>query len=295
MKVALFGSHGYLGRQLSYDFKRRGAEVYDFDMPECDVTDTSFWQVFDPSAYDSILFFAGKTGTEKSFTEADSFCAVNELGLLGLLKRLTPLGENAPKVIFPSSRLVYKGAEAALREDDPKEAKTVYAANKLACEYLLQAYHVRYGLPYVVARICVPYGSLVPGAYSYGTVGFFVKQAETGRQITLYGDGRTWRTFTHVGDIAEAVYRLSQDGGVGVFNVGGMKYSLEEVARMIAKRKGARVEFVPWPELAHRLESGSTFFDASKLDMAIGLLTYRDIASFVDEVCTDTTLEGCAK
>ena len=144
----------------------------------------------------------------------------------------------------------------------------------------------------MVVRICVPYGSLVPGAYSYGTVGFFVTQVEMGGPITLYGDGQVWRTFTHVGDIAEAVYRLSQDGGTGVFNVGGMKYSLEEVARMIAERKGARVEFVPWPELAHRLESGSTFFDASRLDMAIGMLTYRDVASFVDEVCSDTALEG---
>ena len=284
MKVALFGSNGYLGTQLAYDFSRRGAEVREFDVPECDVTESSFWNGFEPADYDVILFFAGKTGTEKSFVEADSFCAVNELGLLGLLKRLTSLGTKAPRVIFPSSRLVYRGTEDALKEDAPKEAKTVYAANKLACEYLLQAYHVRYGLPYSVVRICVPYGSLVSSDYSYGTIGFFMKQAEKGGPITLYGDGKIRRTFTYVGDISEAVYRLSQSDATGAFNIGGATYSLGEVAQMIAKRKGVEVSFVPWPDLAHLLESGSTFFDAAKLAAAVGMIGYRDIEQLVDEL-----------
>ena len=284
MKVALFGSNGYLGPQLAYDFGRRGVEVVGFDVPDCDVTDSSFWERFEPSAYDEILFFAGKTGTEKSFVEADSFCAVNEMGLLGLLKRIAPLGEKAPKVIFPSSRLVYKGTESALKEDDPKEAKTVYAANKLACEFLLQAYNIRYGIPYSVVRICVPYGSLVSRDYSYGTIGFFVRQAANGGPITLYGDGKIRRTFTHVGDIAEAVYRLASSDVIGVFNIGGHTYSLGEVAGMIARQKKVAVEFVGWPDVAFRLESGSTFFDDGRLCRETGAMSYKDIAQLIAEI-----------
>lgn len=284
MKVALFGSNGYLGTQLAYDFVRRGVEVVGFDVPDYDVTDFSFWERFEPSTYDAILFFAGKTGTEKSFLEADSFCAVNEMGLLGLLKRIAPLGENAPKVIFPSSRLVYKGTESALKEDDPKEAKTVYAANKLACEFLLQAYNVRYGIPYSVVRICVPYGSLVSRDYSYGTIGFFVRQALNGGPITLYGDGMIRRTFTHVGDICATVAYLMQNDANGIFNVGGGNYSLAEVARLIAQKKGVEVAFVPWPDVAQRLESGSTCFDSTKLDTLVGMGTYRDIHGMITEL-----------
>ena len=283
MKVALFGSNGYLGTQLAYDFGRRGVEVVGFDVPACDVTDSSFWERFEPSAYDAILFFAGKTGTEKSFVEADSFCAVNEMGLLGFLKRIAPLGEKAPKVIFPSSRLVYRGTENALKEDDPKEAKTVYAANKLACEFLLQAYNIRYGIPYSVVRICVPYGSLVSRDYSYGTIGFFVRQAANGGPITLYGDGTIRRTFTHVGDIAEAVHRLASSDAIGVFNIGGHTYSLGEVAGMIARQKKIAVEFVGWPDIALRLESGSTCFDSTKLDTLVGMGPYHDIHDMIME------------
>ncbi len=276
-RIAIFGGNGYLGSQLAAYFAAKGVTYDIFDMPSFDVTRSDCWESFKPTDYSSILFFAGMTGTEKSFAEADRFLDVNEHGLLRLLMRLAPMGKQAPRIIFPSTRLVYKGSDEPLSEDAPKEAKTVYAANKLACEYLLQAYHVRYGIPYAVVRICVPYGSLVSSDYSYGTIGFFLKQATTGGPITLYGDGSIKRTFTHVADICEVIYRLTRIRSSGIFNVGGHDYSLRDVAELIAKRKDVGVEFMSWPELADRLESGSTFFDASLLAKVIGDVIYRDI------------------
>ena len=177
MKVALFGSKGYLGSQLEYALGHASVSVDGFDLPDCNVIGESFWKSFTPAAYDAVLFFVGLTGTEQSFSRADAFLSVNELGLIRLLTCLAPLGKDAPKVIFPSSRLVYRGSEQLLTEDAPKEAKTVYAASKLACEYYLQSYHERYGIPYSVVRICVPYGNLVSGRYSYGTIGLMVRNA----------------------------------------------------------------------------------------------------------------------
>ena len=276
-RVAIFGGSGYLGSQLAAYYAAEGVAHDVFDMPSFDVTRAECWSSFKPPDYSAILFFAGMTGTEKSFIEADRFLDVNECGLLNLLTRLAPLGEQAPKIIFPSTRLVYRGSEEPLTEDAPKEAKTVYAANKLACEYLLQAYHVRYGIPYAVVRICVPYGSLVSADYSYGTIGFFLKQAEMGGPITLYGDGSVRRTFTHVADICRIVHRLVEVQSVGIFNVGGNTYSLREVAELIAASNGGGVDFLPWPRVAERLESGSTFFDASLLTTIVGGSRYRDI------------------
>ena len=284
MTAAIFGSNGYLGSQLTHFLSQKGWDVSGFDLPECDVSATAFWKTFNPSRYSAILFFAGLTGTEKSFEKADHFLDVNERGLLHLLLSLAPLGEDAPKVVFPSTRLVYKGRESALKEDDPKEGKTVYAANKLACEHLLEAYHARYGLSYAVARICVPYGSLVGNDYSYGTIGFFLKQADAGGPITLYGDGKIRRTFTHVADICKAVAFLAESAAQGVFNIGGVTCSLGEVAKMLAQAKGVAVKYVPWPDLALRLESGETFFDSTKLDKAMRTTSYKDIRTLVQEI-----------
>ncbi len=284
MKLALFGSNGYLGSQLAFFLTQKGVDVSGFDLPECDVTSSAFWDGFFPTQYDTILFFSGLTGTEKSFVEAEKYIEVNEKGLLNLLRKLAPMGERAPKIVFPSTRLVYKGREAPLKEDDEKEAKTVYAANKLACEHLLEAFHARYGIPYVVTRICVPYGSLIRKDYSYGTIGFFIKQAASGGPITLYGDGEIRRTFTHVADICEAVAFLAEADAQGVFNVGGVTCSLGEVAELIAKAKNVATKYVPWPDVTLRLESGSTFFDSTRLDKTMGKTAYSDIRKLVREI-----------
>ena len=280
-RIALLGGKGYIGTQLATHFVRNGFECDVFDMPEFDVTSEECWKNFSSRDYSSICFFAGLTGTEKSFTSSGCFHEVNERGLLNLLQKLAPLGESAPKIIFPSSRLVYKGSDSPLLEDATKEAKTVYAANKLACEYMLQAFGMRYGIRSVVIRICVPYGNIVSHVYSYGTVGFFLEQASTGR-ITLYGDGSLRRTFTHVGDICEIVGRLVSTDCLGTFNIGGNNLSLKDAASMIAAKKGAKVVTVPWPDVALRMESGSTIFDSTLLDRTIDYGEYRSFSDFVN-------------
>lgn len=284
MRIALFGGNGYLGSQLAAYYAAQEAMCDVFDKPSFDVTRFDCWDSFKPTDYSAILFFAGMTGTEKSFTDAGRFLAVNEQGLLNLLIRLAPLGSHAPKVIFPSSRLVYKGADIPLTEDAPKEAKTVYAANKLACEYLLQAYHVRYGLPFAVVRICVPYGNIVSANYSYGTIGFFLKQAEAGGPITLYGDGSLRRTFTHVADICFAVEGLICSDATGIFNIGGQDLSLIDSAKIVAKRKQVEISFVPWPQDALTLESGSTVFDSGLLERTIGWRARKSLLDFAEDV-----------
>ena len=264
MKLAIFGSKGYLGSQLCFWFSQKGYETDGFDMPECDVTDSAFWQGFKPDDYEGILFFSGLTGTDRSFEEAEKFLLVNELGLVKFLSKLSVLGAAAPKVIFPSSRLVYKGKDAPLVEDDEKETKTVYAVNKLACEGYLKAYGNMYGIPYAILRICVPFGSLVDGERSYGTIGFFERQAKGGNPISLFGGGQVRRTFTHVEDICKAVLALLKNGK-GVYNMGGADMSLKEAAEPIARQYGVEVRSAPWPQTALRLESGSTVFDGRRL------------------------------
>ena len=44
------------------------------------------------------------------------------------------------------------------------------------------------------------------------------------------------------------------------------------MAELIAKKYGVGVDYVPWPEVALKIESGDTVFDSTKLDNAIGSL-----------------------
>lgn len=224
---------------------------------------------------DAVFLFVGKTGGANGFDDYGTFLDVNEKALLHLLDEYRRQKSRA-RIVFPSTRLVYKGGKGPLREDAEKEFKTVYAMNKFAGEQYLQQYGNVFGVRYCIFRICVPYGSLVPGARSYGTVGFMTEQAKSGGNISIYGDGSARRTLTHIEDLCDALVagatcpQCEND----IFNVGGEDCSLMQMARLISARYGVGIDQVEWPKMALKVESGDTVFDDSKLRRACGI-TYR--------------------
>ncbi|TCZ73131.1 NAD-dependent epimerase/dehydratase family protein [Flaviaesturariibacter aridisoli] len=278
-KVAVFGSNGYLGQHMvHYLLREKGAVVTGFDLADAyagsdsiayrrmDITKPADVQTLE-EGFDTIYYFTGLTGTDISFDRYELFVSVNELGLLHLLQHLRGM-EKKPKIVFPSTRLVYKGAEGKpLAEDDEKEFKTIYASSKYNGEQYLAMYRNLFGLDYTVFRVCVPYANLVAGALSYGTVGFFLGKAQNGEAISLFGDGGLKRTFTHVWDICRQVVEVSAlpESSGCVFNTDGETFSLKEAAGLIAGKYGVELRYVPWPEKALQLESGDTIFDGSRI------------------------------
>jgi len=155
-----------------------------------------------------------------------------------------------------------------LKEEAEKEANTIYALNKLACEYLLAMYKKAFDIHYTVFRICIPYGSLIESETSYGTIGFFLRKAMNHQNIELFGDGLLRRTFTNVADICSKIHSAIQyDESDGkIYNIGGENISLLEVASKIAEKHSVNVVFTEWPKLTYRIESGDTVFDSTLLD-----------------------------
>lgn len=287
-RCAIIGSCGYIGKHLNFYLKKNGiqAECYDiFDLDEerykkVDMTDMASVGGINLDV-DYIFMFAGLTGTYAGFDAYEKYVAVNELSLLNLQDAIRK-SPYRPKVIFPSTRLVYKGVDKPLKEGDVKESKTIYAANKLACEGYLQAYKDSFDIPYTVFRICIPYGNLLSNDYSFGTVGFFIKQAKAGKDITLYGGGSIKRTFTHMEDLCSQVIcgAFNENSNGETYNVGGETLSLHDAAEIIAKKYGVNVVAVPWPERDLRIESDHTYFDDSKIKGLLGDLQYKRLEDF---------------
>lgn len=286
-KCLLFGSNGYIGKHLCYYLKSYGYSVANYDIQQTsdlfnyqkiDITDASALEELDYEV-DFIFWFSGLTGTLESFERAGSFIQVNELGLMNLLHILKDRTVK-PRIIFPSTRLVYKGQEHVLNEEAEKDPRTVYAINKLSCEYYLESFSRLFAIPYTIYRICVPYGNMLSDNYSYGTVGFFIDKALKGEHIILYGDGSLRRTFTHIYDLChQIIYSCDKEEALNrVLNIGGENLSLYEVALIIARHYGVSVEFSEWPLQAKILESGSTFFDDSTIQKILEGYTYKRIA-----------------
>lgn len=291
-KIAIIGANGYIGKHLAFYLKRMGMIPMCYDIQEeehenykkVDLTDKESVKGIDLNV-DYIFMFAGLTGTYAGFEKYETYNAINEIGLLNLLDAIRK-SEYRPKVIFPSTRLVYKGVDKALKESDEKETKTIYAVNKIACEGLLQAYKASFDIPYAIFRICIPYGNLISTDYSFGTVGFFIKQASAGKDITLYGGGNIKRTFTHMEDlcyqIVEGAFNPNSNGEI--YNIGGETYSLREAAEIIAAKFGTNVVNVPWPERDLRIESDHTYFDDTKIRTLLNFGVYKNLKDFSKDI-----------
>lgn len=284
-KITVIGANSYIARNLihmleaqkeGYQIKLYGREQEHADGMEhytcVDVLDRASVRGIDFDC-DMIYFFVGRTGTSKAFEDFGTFIDVNEKSLLNVMAEYVEQKSSA-KLVFPSTRLVYRGTDKNLAEDSEKAFKSIYAVNKHACEMYVRLYHEMFDLQYLILRICVPYGTLIPGAGSYGTMEFMLKNAGQGKDITIYGDGTIRRTMTYIGDLCRAMIMagVHPECKNDVYNIGGEEYTLGELAQIVAKKYGVGVNYVPWPELALKMESGDTVFDSTKLDE---MISYR--------------------
>ena len=292
IKTCVIGGKGYIGKHLAFYLQGRGYDVMTYDVVPgeeenymcVDMTNRASVSLIDLNV-DYIYMFAGLTGTYAGFDAYEKYIRINEVALLNLLDAIRQT-EQRPKVIFPSTRLVYKGYDRPLKEEDEKECKTIYAANKIACEGYLHAYRDSFDIPYTVFRICIPYGNMLSTDYSFGTVGFFIKQASAGKDITLYGGGTIKRTFTHMENlcyqIVEGAMKPESDGQI--YNVGGETLSLRQAAEIVASKFGTKVVNVPWPEKDLRIESDHTYFDDTKIKALLGDINYKRLEDFSKDI-----------
>jgi UDP-glucose 4-epimerase len=295
LKCIVFGSNGYIGRHLVQFLIQAGNSVQALDIQDSSIISNISYRTVNVATpdslrdidwdVDSIFLFSGITGTYESFNNYQQFVTINELGLLNILTDIRN-SRSRPRIIFPSTRLVYEGSDIPLKEVDAKKPKTIYAVNKIACESLLEIYGNTFDIPFTIYRICVPYGNIIGSEYSYGTVGSLLKQAKTQAVIKLYGDGSLRRTFTHVEDICRQIISSCSDEGSlnETFNIAGEAYSLRDISSLIADKYGARLVFTEWPENDRRIESGHTVFNAEKLFSRYHLALKRRFPDWINRL-----------
>lgn len=291
-RIVVLGADGYIGQNLvkylqdnhsiQADRYSLSHNMSDPNLHYVDVTKKETVGNIDLDV-DIVFMLAGLSGTLAGFDSYEKYVAVNEIGLLNLLDAIKE-SPYRPRVVFPSTRLVYKGVDKALAEGDEKETKTIYSVNKLACESYLKVYYNSFYVPFTIFRICVPYGNKVSAEYSYGTVGAFLKKASSGSDITLYGDGSQKRTFTHINDLCYQMVEgsMKPESVGGVYNIGGEVLTIREAAQIIADKYGVKVVSVPWPERDLCIESSHTYFDDTKIRQLLGDISYKHFDVFAD-------------
>jgi UDP-glucose 4-epimerase len=127
-----------------------------------------------------------------------------------------------------------------------------YACSKAIDEFLALAYWREKRLPTIIVRLFNTVGPRQTGQYGM-VVPRFVKQAISGRPITVFGDGAQTRCFCHVADVVGALTKLvDEPAAVGeVFNIGSTEeVSILELANMVKRlaASSSEIVFVPYNE-----------------------------------------------
>jgi len=122
----------------------------------------------------------------------------------------------------------------------------IYTSTKMACEMLCHNYATLYDLPFTVLRYGVPYG---PRMREELLIPVFLRKALRGEPLTVAGDGKQFRKFVYVRDLADAhVVAMGERAENETYNLEGSRsVSVLEVAERIREHVGpqVRIEFVP--------------------------------------------------
>ena len=160
-----------------------------------------------------------------------------------------------PILITSTSEVYGKSTSFPFNEDGDlvmgatNKGRWSYACSKAIDEFLAIAYWKEKKHPTVVARLFNTVGPRQTGQYGM-VVPNFVRQALSGQPITVYGDGKQSRCFTHVSDVVRALIDLmDKESSYGeVCNFGNpVEISIVDLAKQIREMCGSKSEIVLVP------------------------------------------------
>ena len=210
---------------------------------------------------------------------------------------LAKANKKKKKVLVASTSEVYGlSDQVPFREDGnlvlgpTSKGRWSYACSKAIDEFLALAYWRERKLPTVIARLFNTVGPRQTGQYGM-VVPTFVKQALTGRPITIFGDGSQSRCFTAVTDVTGALLKLmDHPGAVGeVFNIGSSEeVTIRTLAERVRALSGSQSEIVCVP---YEQAYGEGFEDMprrvpdiSKIGSLIGYRPTRSLDQILESV-----------
>ena len=272
MRILITGGAGFIGSHLSDAYLERGDEVYIIDDLSTGSIDNiqhlkahpRFHYTIDTvqnyavlaelvDTCDVVVHLAAAVGVKLI---VESPVRTIETNVRGTEIVLAAANKKKKKVLLASTSEVYGLSEQVpFREDGnlvmgaTTKGRWSYACSKAIDEFLALAYWREKKLPTIVVRLFNTVGPRQTGQYGM-VIPTLVKQALSGRPMTVYGEGTQTRCFGYVGDVVEALVRLvDHEEAVGqVFNIGSNEeVSIGQLAERIKKLTNSSSEIVHVP------------------------------------------------
>lgn len=260
-RVLITGGSGFLGSHLCDRFLAEGYEVIcmdnlltgdkdnishltgrdDFEFVKHDVT--NFISV--EGELDLILHFASPASP---IDYLEMPIQTLKVGSLGTHKALGLAKAKDARFLLASTSEVYGDPLTHPQKEDywgnvnPIGYRGVYDEAKRFAEAMTMAYHRFHGIETRIVRIFNTYGSRMR-IHDGRALPTFMRQALLGKPLTVYGDGTQTRSFTHVDDLIEGIWRLSQSDYTQPVNIGNPEeISILDFAREVIEITGSDSE-----------------------------------------------------
>ncbi len=187
--------------------------------------------------------------------------------------------------VFTSSIAVYGRNQLPMTEDLTPRPEDPYGISKYAVELDLAAAHELFGLNHVIFRPHNVFGERQNLADKYrNVIGIFIRQCLDDQPLTVFGDGRQTRAFSHIDDVAPSIARapLVHAAYNQVFNVGADEpHSVLQIAEQVARSLGRKLQI---KHLDARNEVVHAFADHSKARVVFGNQATVPIATGIDRM-----------
>ena len=264
-RVLVTGAGGFIGHHLVTYLKERGywvrgvdlkePEYTSIDADEFDLLDLRRWEACQEAmrgGIDEVYALAADMGG-MGFISSHHAEILHNNALINLHTLEAARQAGVGRYLYSSSACIYPeylqtdADVTPLREEDayPAQPQDAYGWEKLITEKLCQYYASDYGMETRIVRFHNIFGPL--GTWDGGrekapaALSRKVAMARDGGEIEIWGDGEQTRTFCHVDDCVEGIFRLMRSNYGEPLNLGRDEMiSINDLARLIIEISGKR-------------------------------------------------------
>jgi len=254
------GGAGFLGSHLCEELLARGFEVLSLDnfvtgVPEnvAHLIEHPRFRLIPADITESIEI-SGRVGYVLHFASPASPVdylrmplETLEVGSVGTFNALNLARDKQARFILASSSEVYGDPEVHPQPEDywgnvnPVGPRGVYDEAKRFSEALAVAYRSTHEVDTVIARIFNTYGPRMRPDDGRA-IPTFIRQALSGEDLTIAGDGLQTRSVVHVHDEVDGLLRLLFSDHPGPMNIGSPdEWRMLDLARLVIELVGADV------------------------------------------------------
>ena len=218
--VLLLGGNGFLGRNLAKGMQQSSVfnvYVYDITKPceeiECikyysgSIEDYSLIShIMNENKINVLVHMVSTIVPGSTLEQYINNCKLVQLSTIPLMDYCAT--HNVELVYLSSGGTVYGVKGGIVSENEPTAPISYYGLSKVQIEDLINFYHRRYNLNYLILRPSNPYG---PGQNLYGRQGLIaviLGKLLKNEHITVFGDGSVVRDYLFIDDLVYYVIEL---------------------------------------------------------------------------------------